>query len=112
MIKSQPMAIWAVIESGGKQYKVSEGETVNVDKLNLNSQSDTVVFNEVLAVGNGKDVKIGKPYVDKAKVKSKVLETFKDKKIRVVKFKSKSRYLRTRGHRQQKTKILIEKIES
>ena len=106
------MAIWAVIKLGGKQYKISEGETVNVDKLRLNSQSDTIVFSEVLLVGSGKDLKIGKPYVEKAKVKSKVLETFKDKKVRVVKFKSKSRYLRTRGHRQQKTKIFIDKIES
>lgn len=105
------MTSWAVVKIGGKQYKVSEGETLNVDKLNKNGQSD-IVFDEVLALSSDKDFKIGKPYVEKAKVKSKVLETFKDKKVRVVKFKSKSRYLRTRGHRQQKTRILIEKIES
>jgi len=55
-------------------------------------------------------VTVGTPLVDKAKVSGKIVETFKDKKIRVVKFKSKSRYMRTRGHRQAKTKVLIEKI--
>lgn len=106
------MGSWAIIKSGGKQYKVSQGETIDVDKLMINKTSDSVDFKDVLLVSSDKELKIGKPFVEKAKVKAKVLENFKEKKVRVVKFKSKSRYLRIHGHRQQKTKLLIEKIES
>lgn len=112
MIKSQLiMNTWAVIKTGGKQYKVSEGQTLVVEKLNKDKDS-AVTFGEVLAVRNEKGVTIGLPLIDKAKVTAKVVENTKDDKIKVVKFKSKSRYLRTYGHRQLKTKILIEKILS
>ena len=102
------MAIWAVIKTGGKQYKVEEGKTAVVEKLD-GEKNSKVSFDQVLAIGGDK-VTVGTPLVDKAKVSGKIVETFKDKKIRVVKFKSKSRYMRTRGHRQAKTKVLIEKI--
>lgn len=102
------MSNWAVIKTGGKQYKVSEGQTIVVEKIEGEKDSK-VNFEEVLALGGDKVV-VGMPLVDKAKVDGKLIETFKDKKIRVVKFKSKSKYLRTTGHRQQKTRVLIEKI--
>ena len=105
------MDSWAIIKTGGKQYKVSEGSIVAVDKLS-ESDKDLVNFDQVLALVDGERFNWGKPYVAGARVKAKILENYKDKKIRVVKFKSKSRYLRTRGHRQQMTKILIEKIEN
>lgn len=105
------MNSWAVIRTGGKQYKVAEGETLSVEKLEK-KDGESVNFDEVLLVNTAGSLKIGKPLVDKAKVKAKIVDTFRDKKIRVVKYKSKSRYTRTTGHRQTKTKILIEKIES
>jgi|SRR3989344_9481199 len=103
------MNTWAIIKTGGKQYKVTEGGTLSVEKL-PKSNKDSVTFDQVLALATNGRIKIGKPYLTDTHVHAKILENYKDKKIRVVKFKSKSRYLRTRGHRQQKTKILIEKI--
>ena len=111
MVKFHIMKIWAVIRSGSKQYKVEESDQIAVEKLNVVPEA-TVNFDQVLLIVNGDKMEIGKPLVDKAKVRAKVLESFKEKKIRVVKFKSKSRYLRTRGHRQEKTKVLIDKISS
>ncbi len=105
------MNSWAIIRSGGKQYKVAEGETLSVEKLEK-KDGESVNFNEVLLINVAGSLKIGKPLIEKAQVKAKVVNTFRDKKVRVVKYKSKSRYTRTTGHRQSKTKILIEKIES
>ncbi|MEK7581141.1 MAG: 50S ribosomal protein L21 [Patescibacteria group bacterium] len=102
---------WAVIKTGGKQYMVSEGQELSVEKLQK-KDGDSISFDQVLLVSEDSSLKIGKPLVEKAKVKAKVVASFRDKKIRVVKYKSKSRYTRTTGHRQTKTKILIEKIES
>ena len=111
VVKFHIMKNWAVIQSGSKQYKVEEGDQIAVEKLNVAPEA-TVNFDQVLLIVKDDKMEIGKPLIDKAKVRAKVLENFKEKKIRVVKFKSKSRYLRTRGHRQQKTKVLIEKISS
>ena len=105
------MNTWAVFKSGGKQYKVKIGDTLSVDKLNSNDK-DSTVFDQVLLTSTNGQIQIGKPYLEKAKIKAKIIKDFKEKKVRVVKFKSKSRYLRTRGHRQQKTKILIEEINA
>ena len=104
----QIMSIWAIIQTGGKQYKVEEGDHVVLEKLE--GEKDTKVsFDQVLALGGDKVV-IGTPTIEKAKVSGMIVETYKDKKIRVVKFKSKSRYTRTTGHRHQRTKVVIEKI--
>ena len=105
------MDTWAIIKIGGKQYKVYEGQTVAVDKLKDFGKSDNIEFKDVLLIKDDQSFKIGKPYVEKAIIKAKILKGFKDKKIRVVKFKSKSRYLKVMGHRQQNTNILISKIE-
>lgn len=99
---------FAVIKTGGKQYLVEEGDLINVEKIK--AQKETIVLNEVLLLKNSKDLLLGKPYVPNVKVNVKVVGDFKGKKIRVVKFKSKSRYSRTSGHRHIKTKIRIEKI--
>lgn len=101
--------LWAVIKTGGKQYQVAEGDQVAVEKLT--AKDGQVVFGQVLLVKKGEDLTIGEPLIEKAKVKAKVLADFKGKKIRVVKFKSKSRYLRTSGHRQNLTRVQIEKIQ-
>ncbi|MBI2594126.1 50S ribosomal protein L21 [Candidatus Curtissbacteria bacterium] len=103
------MATWVVIKTGGKQYKVAEGEKIEIEKISPGRGED-IAFDEVLLVVDGQKVTLGKPLVAKARVKALVLEDFKDKKIRVVKFKPKSRYLRQTGHRQAKTRVLIEKI--
>lgn len=111
MVKSQTMNTWAVVKIGGKQFKVVPGKSILVDRLKTDGKGDGIKFSEVLLVASENKVDIGKPVISGAKVSAKVVEDVKDKKIRVVKFKSKSRYLRTRGHRQQKTRLLIEKIE-
>lgn len=103
--------MYAIIKTGGKQYKVSEGDKIVVEKLNNEIDSE-VVFDEVLAVVNDGDVKVGSPVVDGAKVTAKVLEQGKEKKILIFKYKSKSNYRRRQGHRQPFTKVEIESIKA
>lgn len=95
----------AVIKTGGKQYIVKENDKLKVEKLEAN-EGDTIKLTEVLLA----DEKIGSPLIEGAYVEAKVLRQDKAKKIRVVKFKSKVRYLRTRGHRQPFTELQILKI--
>lgn len=110
MLKFHTMSAWAIVKIAGKQYKVAEGDTITVDKIGKTEGS--ISLGDVLLVKGDKTLSIGKPLVEKATIKAKILGEFKDKKIRVVKFRSKSRYTRTRGHRQLMTKLLIEKIEN
>ena len=102
--------MFAIIETGGKQYRVQEGDNIFVEKLAGDVDSE-VVFDQVLAVGNDGDIKIGSPVVAGAKVTAKVLAQGKEKKILVFKYKAKSNYRRRQGHRQPFTKVAIEKIE-
>ena len=103
--------MYAVIATGGKQYRVSEGDVIFVEKL-AGEVDEALVFNEVLTVVGDGDVKIGAPYLDGAKVTAKVLKQGKEKKILVYKYKSKANYRRRQGHRQPYTKVSIEKIEA
>lgn len=103
--------MYAIIKTGGKQYKVSEGDVITVEKLAAN-EGEAVVFDEVLTVVEGVDVKVGKPVVEGAKVTGKVEAQGKDKKILVFKYKAKSNYRKRQGHRQPFTKVVIEKIEA
>ena len=98
----------AIFVTGGKQYKVSEGDVIFVEKLTADAE-ETVVFDEVLAVV-GDDVQIGKPVVEGAKVTAKVLKNGKAKKVIVYKMHPKKGYRRKQGHRQPYTKIQIESI--
>lgn len=100
---------YAVIASGGKQYRVSTGDVIEIDKL-PNKKGENIDFSDVLLVVSGGEVKIGKPRVDGAKVSVKVLEIKKGEKIRVAKFKAKSKYRRAMGFRSQLSQIKIEKI--
>ena len=102
--------MYAIIKTGGKQYRVQEGDNIFVEKLDADVDSN-VVFDQVLAVVNDGDVKLGAPVVEGAKVTAKVLAQGKEKKIRVFKYKAKSNYRRRQGHRQPFTKVSIEKIE-
>lgn len=101
---------YAVIKTGGKQYRVSEDEILNVEKLPFEKNSE-VVFGEVLLVKDKDKLLIGKPKIEKAKVSALVVDNFRDKKIRVLKYKAKSHYKRVIGHRQPLTRVKIVKIE-
>ncbi|MCQ2373981.1 MAG: 50S ribosomal protein L21 [Phascolarctobacterium sp.] len=103
--------MYAIIKTGGKQYRVSEGEAVQVEKLNAEVGAE-VVFDEVLTVVNDADVKIGAPVVEGAKVTAKVVEHGKADKIFVFKYKAKVNYRRRQGHRQPFTTVEITKIEA
>lgn len=100
---------YAIVEIAGKQYKVEEGRYVDVD--NLGQDVGTAVnLDRVLLVSDGKDAKIGQPIIEGAAVSAKVLKNYKDKKIIVYKQKPKKGYRRKQGHRQNLTRLAIEKI--
>lgn len=101
--------MYAVIETGGKQYRVKQGDVLFVEKLDA-SEGDTIDIDKVLLVSNEGDVSAGKPYVDGAKVEATVLEQGKAKKIIVFKIKAKKNYRKKQGHRQPFTKLKIESI--
>ena len=102
--------MYAVIKSGGKQYKVSPGDVVRVEKLE-NPAGSVVEFGEVLALSNGKTTTMGSPLVANARVSGTVVETGKAKKVLIFKYKRKKQYKVFRGHRQQYTAVKIESIE-
>ena len=102
--------MYAIIKTGGKQYRVAEGDEIYVEKLAAN-EGDEVAFDQVLTIVNDDDVKVGKPFIEGAKVTAKVEVQGKAKKILVFKYKAKSNYRRRQGHRQPFTKVVIEKIE-
>ena len=99
----------AVVVSGGKQYRVSEGDVIYVEKLDV-AAGENVKFDQVLSVIDGDIVKIGTPNVEGATVSANVVKNGKSPKIRVYKMKPKKGYRRTQGHRQPYTKVQIESI--
>ena len=101
--------MYAIIETGGKQYKVSEGEVIYVELLNAN-EGEGYTFNNVLAVSGNDGLKVGAPYVDGATVEADVLGNVKGQKIVVFKYKSKKNEKKKMGHRQPYTKLQIKKI--
>ncbi len=101
--------MYAVIETGGKQYKVSEGDVIFVEKVGT-EEGEAVTFDKVLIIGDGEKVTVGTPVVEGAAVEAKVLKNGKAKKIYVFKMKRKKNYRRKKGHRQPFTKIEITKI--
>lgn len=103
--------MYAIIKTGGKQYRVAEGDVITVEKLTAN-EGDVVTFDEVLTVVKDGEVVVGKPVVAGAKVTAKVEAQGKGRKILVFKYKAKSNYRRRQGHRQPFTKVVIEKIEA
>ena len=100
--------MFAVIKTGGKQYRVQEGDVIYVEKLN--AEVDSTVKFDVLLCGEGEDVTIGTPVVEGATVEGKVLAQDKSKKSVVFKYKSKKTFRKTNGHRQPFTKVEINKI--
>lgn len=99
---------FAVIQTGGKQYKVSKGDVVSIEKISdANKKGDKVVFDKVLLVDNGKDATIGTPFIKEAKVEATIEEVGRQAKIEVVHYKQKSRYFKRYGHRQPFIKVKI-----
>jgi large subunit ribosomal protein L21 len=103
--------MYAVIETGGKQYKVNEGDIIYIEKLEVNEE-ETVEFNCVKAVSDGESFKVGAPNVEGAVVSAKVLANGKAKKIYVMKYKSKKNEKKKIGHRQPFTKVQILSIKA
>jgi len=103
--------VYAVIETGGKQYRVAAGDTITVERLSADAGSQ-VEIDRVLMVSGDAGVTIGAPVVDGAAVVATVSEHFRGPKIRVFKFKPKKRYRRTQGHRQELTRLQIDEIRT
>jgi large subunit ribosomal protein L21 len=101
--------MYAIIETGGKQYRAEEGKVIRVEKLPA-EKGEKVKFDRVLMFNDGQEMKIGKPYLEKAEVEGKVVRIGRDKKIIVFKYKPKKNYSRKQGHRQPYTEVLIDKI--
>ena len=102
--------MFAIIKTGGKQYRVSEKEKIKLEKIDGKEKSK-VTFDKVLLISDGEKLKIGKPKVDKSSVEAKIISQGKAKKVKVFKFKPKKRYKRSQGHRQQFTEVEITKIK-
>ncbi len=103
--------MYAILETGGKQYKVSPGETLMVEKL-PGAHGDSYVFDKVLAVSDQGAIKCGEPYLPGVTVKATVLRQGKARKILVFKYRHKTNYRRRYGHRQPFTEVKIDSIEA
>ena len=103
--------MYAVIESGGKQHRVKEGETLKLEKLEV-ATGATVTFDKVLLVGAGGDVKVGSPYLAGSTVSAEVVKQGRHDKIRIIKFRRRKHYKRETGHRQWFTEVKITGINA
>ena len=101
--------MYAIIETGGKQYKVANGDQIAVEKLNV-ADGETVVFDKVLVMADDADVKVGTPYVEGVTVEGTAVETGKGKKVIIFKYKAKKDYRKKQGHRQPYTLVEITSI--
>ncbi len=101
--------MYAIVQTGGKQYRVSEGDIICVEKLNAEAGSE-ISLDEVLVIGGEEGIKVGKPFVEGAAVKAEVLENGKGKKLVIFKYEAKKDYRRKQGHRQPYTKLQIKAI--
>lgn len=100
---------FAVIQTGGKQYLVSQGDKIQIEKL-AGEVGSSLQFDKVLATFTDKDYSLGKPYLEKVTIEAKVLRQGRGKKIEVLKYKAKSKYRRKLGHRQSYTEVEITKV--
>ena len=103
--------MYAIIETGGKQYKVQNGDVLFVEKLDAAEES-SVTFDKVVALHNDKELKVGAPYVKGASVEARVVKNGKGKKVRVFKYTPKKGYRKRQGHRQPYTKVQIGAIKA
>ena len=105
----ESVAMYAVIQSGGKQHRVKEGQVVRLEKIDL-EKGATIDFDKILMVGEGEDLALGAPYLDKAKVSGEIVEQGRGKKIKIVKFKRRKHSRKQMGHRQWFTEVKITSI--
>ncbi len=103
--------MYAVIKTGGKQYRVSEGETLKVEKLGA-EEGGSVEFDQVLMVADGDDIKIGTPLVEGGKVTATVVANGRGKKVKIIKFRRRKHHRKQMGHRQSYTEIQIDSISA
>jgi large subunit ribosomal protein L21 len=101
--------MYAVIKTGGKQHKVSQGDEISIEKIN-GSKGETVVFDEVLMVSSGEDVKVGTPFLKGARVEGEIIDQKKAGKINVFKMKRRKGFKKKTGHRQKLTRMKIKEI--
>jgi large subunit ribosomal protein L21 len=101
----------AVIQTGGKQYRVAEGTTLKIEKLELGA-GDSVEFDKVLLIQSGEDIKIGQPYIEGGKVTATVVSQGRLKKVRIIKFRRRKHHLKKQGHRQYYTEVQITGISA
>jgi large subunit ribosomal protein L21 len=101
--------MYAVFQSGGKQHRVSEGQVVRLEKIEVETGSE-VVFDKVLMVANGEDIKVGAPFVEGATVKAEIVEHGRGDKVKIVKFRRRKHYRKQQGHRQWFTDVKITAI--
>ena len=103
--------MYAVIQTGGKQYRVEEGTTLKIEKLELGT-GDSVEFDKVLMVQSDSDTKIGQPYVESGKVTAEVVSQGRHKKVKIIKFKRRKHHMKQMGHRQYFTEVQITGISA
>jgi len=103
--------MYAVIESGGKQHRVVEGETLKLEKIEI-ATGETVTFDNVLLVGEGEGVKIGAPYVEGSQVTAEVVSQGRHKKVKIMKFRRRKHSMKQAGHRQWYTEVKITGISA
>jgi large subunit ribosomal protein L21 len=103
--------MYAIIETGGKQYRVAEGQTLKVEKLEAEA-GHTVDFDRVLMIGEGETARIGAPLIDGAKVVAEVLKHGRADKIRIIKFRRRKHHMKRQGHRQYYTQVKITKVQA
>ncbi|WP_276831396.1 50S ribosomal protein L21 [Frischella perrara] len=101
--------MYAVFQSGGKQHRVSEGQVVRLEKIEVETGSE-IVFDKVLMVANGEDIKVGAPFVEGATIKAEIVEHGRGDKIKIVKFRRRKHYRKQQGHRQWFTDVKITAI--
>lgn len=103
--------MYAVIESGGKQHRVVEGETLRLEKLEV-ATGETINFDKILMVADGDDIKVGAPYVDGGSVSAEVVSHGRGDKVRIIKFRRRKHYRKQQGHRQWFTEVKITGIKA
>jgi len=104
--------VYAIFEDGGKQYKVSEGDALLIERRDLDEGQTEITFDKVLMVGEGEQARVGTPWVAGATVTAKVTQELKTPKVVGIKFKRRKGYMKKFGHRQQVLKVAIEKINA
>ena len=103
--------MYAIIKTGGKQYRVTEGQTLKVESLDL-EQGNQINFEEILMVGQGDNVQIGSPFLQNATVKAEVVDHGRGEKIKIIKFRRRKHHMKHMGHRQDYTKVKILSIQA